>query len=135
MGKLLPMLLLIVAINLSIVIFIGGDPPGSALWNLITNQQDWGDLSLMSLLTDATALAAGTAIVIGTFVGAKSDFLVFAGITGVFLSFGISFAELYNRFNSWEVLGQSHSYIALILTAPLLISYLYVILKWWRNSD
>lgn len=135
MGKLLPMLLLIVAINLSIVIFVGGTPPGSSIWTLITNPQDWSSLSLMTLITDATALVAITGIVIGTFIGQKSDFLVFAGITGVFLSFGMSFAELYNRFNSWEVLGSSNSYIAMILAAPLLISYLYIILKWWRNSD
>lgn len=135
MGKMLPMLLLIVAINLSIVIFVGADPPGSSLWTLIFNPQDWGSLSLISLVVEASTLVALGGIAIGTFVGAKTDFLVFAGITGVFLSFGISFAELYNRFNSWEVLGPSHSYIAIIFIAPLLISYLYVILKFWRNAD
>jgi len=134
MGKLLSMLLLIVAINLSIVIFVGADPPGSSLWTLITNPQDWGSLSLMNLMTDAIALSAVAGIVVGSF-WTKSDFLVYAGITGVFLSFGVSFAELYNSFNQWEVLGESNSYIALILAAPLLISYIYVILKWWRNND
>lgn len=135
MGKMLSMLLLVVAINLSIVIFVGADPPGSALWDLIVNQENWRSLSLLALMTDATVVAAGAAIVIGSFVGAKTDFLVFAGITGVFLSFGVSFAELYSRFNSWEVLGQSHSYIAIIFIAPLLISYIYVVLKFWRNAD
>ncbi len=134
MGKLLPMLLFIVAINLSIVIFVGGSPPGSSLWDLITNPQDWSNLSLMDFLTDAVALASVVGIVVGSF-WTKSDFLVFAGISGVFLSFGMSFAELYNRFNQWEVLGQSNSYIAMIFTAPLLISYFYIILKFWRNSD
>ncbi len=134
MGKLLPMLLFVVAINLSIVIFVGGSPPGSSLWDLITNPQDWNNLSLMDFLTDAVALASVVGIVVGSF-WTKSDFLVFASISGIFLSFGISFAELYNRFNQWEVLGQSNSYIALIFTAPLLISYLYIILKFWRNSD
>ena len=134
MGKLLPMLLLVVAINLAIVIFVGGTPPGSSIWTLITNPQNWGSLSLMTLMTDAIALSAVAGIVVGSF-WTKSDFLVFAGITGVFLSFGISFAELYNRFNQWEVLGSSNSYIAVILAAPLLISYLYFTLKWWRNSD
>ena len=135
MGKLLSMLLLVVAINLSIVIFVGGTPPGSSIWTLITNPQDWSSLTLMTLMTDAVALAAVAGIVIGNFIGQKSDFLVFAGITGVFLSFGMSFAELYNRFNSWEVLGESNSYIAVIFIAPLLISYLYVILKFWRAAD
>lgn len=134
MGKLLPMLLFIVAINLSIVIFVGASPPGSSLWTMITSPQDWGNLSLMDLITDAVALSSVVGIVVGSF-WTKSDFLIFAGITGVFFSFGISFAELYNRFNQWEVLGQSNSYIALILAAPLLVSYLYVILKFWRNSD
>ena len=134
MGKLLSMLLFIVAINLSIVIFVGADPPGSSLWTLITNPQDWSSLSLMGLMTDAIALSAVAGIVVGSF-WTKSDFLIYASITGVFLSFGISFAELYTRFNQWEVLGQSSSYIALILVAPLVISYIYVILKFWRNAD
>jgi hypothetical protein len=135
MGKMLPMLLLIVAINLSIVVFIGADPPGSSLWTLVFNPQDWGSLSLISLVVEASTLAALGGIAIGSFIGAKTDFLVFAGITGVFLSFGISFATLYNEFNAWEVLGPSHSYIATILAAPLVISYLYTILKFWRNAD
>lgn len=134
MGKLLPMLLAIVAINLSIVIFVGGTPPGSSIWTMITNPQDWSNLSLISLMTDATALAAVAGIIIGSF-WTKSDFLIYAGITGVFLSFGISFAELYIRFDQWEVLSTSQSYIALIFAAPLLITYLYVILKFWRNAD
>ena len=134
MGKLLPMLLGVVAINLALVIFVGGTPPGSSIWTLITNPQDWSNLSLMTLMTDATALAAVTGIIIGSF-WTKSDFLVYAGITGVFLSFGISYAELYNRFNQWEVLGSSNSYIAILLAAPLLITYLYTILKFWRNAD
>lgn len=134
MGKLLPMLLFIVAINISLVVFVGISPPGSSIWTLITNPQDWSSLSLMSLMTDAVALSAVAGIVVGSF-WTKSDFLIYAGVTGVFLSFGMSFAELYNRFNQWEVLGQSYSYIATIFIAPLLISYLYVILKFWRNSD
>lgn len=134
MGKLLPMLLLIVSINLAIVIFVGGSPPGSSIWTLISNPQDWGNLSLMQLMTDATALAAVVGIVVGSF-WTKSDFLIFAGITGVFLSFGMSFADLYMRFNQWEVLSSSSSYIAMIFTAPLLITYLYVILKFWRGAD
>lgn len=134
MGKLLPMLLFIVAINLSIVIFVGGNVPGSSLWDLIVNPQNWNNLSLMGLIGDAIALSAVVGIVVGSF-WTKSDFLVFASITGVFLSFGISFAELYTRFNQWEVLGQSNSYIALILAAPLIMTYIYVILKFWRNAD
>jgi len=134
MGKLLPMLLFIVAINLSIVIFVGGSVPGGVLWNLITSPMDWGSLSLIDYLTDAVALVGIAGIVIGSFF-TKSDFLVFGGITSIFLSFGISFAELYTRFNAWEVLGENGSYIALIFTAPLIVSYLYVILKFWRGSD
>lgn len=134
MGKMLPMLLFIVAINLSIVIFVGGSPPGSSLWTLITNPQDWSSLDLMTLMIDAVALTSVVGIVVGSF-WTKSDFLIFAGISGVFLSFGMSIAELYNRLNQWEVMGQSNSYLALIFAAPLMITYLYVTLKFWRGSD
>lgn len=133
MAKLLPMMLFIVAINLSIVVFIGADVPGSSLWDLITNPQNWGNLTLIGLLDDAILLSSVVGIVVGSF-WTKSDFLIFASITGVFLSFGISFAELYTRFNQWEVLGQSNSYIALILAAPLILTYIYTILLFWRGQ-
>lgn len=134
MGKLLPMLLFLVAINLSIVIFVGGSPPGSSLWTMIVNPQDWGSLGMMTFITDSLLLVGAVGIIIGTFTKAP-DFVTFAGISTVFLSFGMSFAELYNRFNQWDVLGSSNSYIAIIFIAPLVMSYLYIILKFWRNTD
>ena len=134
MGKMLPMLLFIISINLTLVVFLGMDPPGSSLWSLITNPQDWGNLSLIKVMFDAVTLSAVAGIVVGSF-WTKSDFLIYATITSVFLSFGISIAELYNIINAWPELGDSASYIALIFIAPLMMTYLYVVLKFWRNAD
>ncbi len=134
MGKLLPMLLALVAINLAIVIFVGGTPPGSSLWTMIVNPQDWGNLGMMTFVTDSLLLIGAVGIIIGTFTKAPA-FITFAGISTVFLSFGMSFAELYNQFNAWDVLSSSHSYFAIIFAAPLVISYLYIILKFWTNTD
>lgn len=134
MGKMLPMLLLVVAIELALVIFIGGDLPGSSLWDLIQDPQNWSNLSLVSLFGDAVGLAALSGITVGTF-WSKSDFLVFASITGVFLSFGISISRLFTQLNSQALFTSSQSYLAMIIVAPMIISYVYVCLKFWRGSD
>jgi len=134
MGKMLPMLLLVVAIELSLVMFIGGDLPGSSLWDLISNPQNWGELSFVDLFSDAVGLAAISGIIVGTF-WTKSDFLVFASITGVFLSFGVSVSKVFTQLNSQTVFTSSQSWLAIIIVAPMIISYLYVCLKFWRGSD
>ena len=134
MGKMLPMLLFVVAIEFALVMFLGATFPGSSLWTLITNPQNWSSLSLMDLMTDAIALSAVVGIVVGSF-WTKSDFLIFAGITGVFLSFGFSISKVFTQFNAYPVFGQGQSYIAMLIVAPLIISYLYFILKFWRAAD
>jgi len=135
MGKLLPMLLLIVAINLSIVIFIGGPFPGSTLWAFVNSPGDWNSLGLIKLMTETLTAVGFAAIAIGTIFGSKSDTLIFATITGVMFSFGISYASLFNRLNAEAIFSSTHSYIALLIVAPLVVSYLYVIIKFWRATD
>lgn len=134
MGKMLPMLLFVVAINLSLVMFIGIDAPLSSLWDLIQGPQNWNDLSLLSLFGDVIGLASVVGIVVGSF-WTKSDFLVFAGISGVLLSFGISISSLFTQFNAYPVFGTGQSYIAILIIAPLVVSYIYFVLKFWRGSD
>ena len=114
--------------------FIGTSFPGSSLWDLITNPQNWSNLSLLDLIGDAAGLAAVVGIVIGSF-WTKSDFLIYATITSVFLSFGISISKLFSVFNSYPVFGIGQSYIAMLIAAPLLVSYIYFVLKFWRNAD
>ncbi len=128
------MLLFIVAINLSLVMFLGVDAPLSSLWDLIQAPQNWGNLSLLSLFGDVIGLASVIGVVVGSF-WTKSDFLVFAGIAGVFLSFGISISSLFTQLNSNPVFGPGQSYIAILVIAPIVVAYIYFVLKWWRNSD
>ena len=135
MGKLLPMLLLVVAIQLSMVIFVGMSIPGGYIWELITVPSNWNNINIMSLLGDTIALTSIVGIALGTLLGEKGDFLVFAGVTGIFLSLGISFAELFTQLNAYEVLSFNASNIAMLITAPILVTFIYVILKFWRNSD
>lgn len=135
MGKLLPMLLLVVAINLSIVVFIGGPFPGSTLWAFVNSPGDWNSLGLIALMTESLTAVGFAAIAIGTIFGSKSDTLIFATITGVMFSFGISYADLFNRLNATDILSSSHSNIALLIVSPLIITYLYVIIRFWRNVD
>ena len=133
MGKLLNMLLVVLAINLALVLFLNITPPGSALYQLIINPQEWGSLSLINYLQDAIALVGVIGIVIGTFF-TKSDFLVFAGISSIFFSFGFGLVEFYQRLVALPFFNEN-TYLAVIIVSPLLLTYLYVILKFWRGTD
>ncbi len=133
MGKLLGMLLLILALNLCLVLFLGVDPPGSALYILATNPQNWGSLSLIDYLQDTLTLAGIVGIVVGS-LWTKSDFLVFAGISTIFLSFGMGIVEFYQRLVALPQFGPN-TYLAILMVSPLILTYLYVILKFWRGND
>jgi len=132
MGKLLAMLLFVFAINLSMVMFLGTTAPGSSFWTLITQPEQWSSLSLLSLITDSIALV-GVGIVIGSF-WTKSDILLFAGISTVFLSFGVALAELYTVLQAYPQFA-SNTYLTTIIISPILIAYIYTLLLFWRGRD
>lgn len=132
MGKLINMVLLIVAINFAMFLWISPDVvPGGVLWTLITNPENWSSLSLISYIVDALALVGGLIMIFGSITG--NDTLMFAGVSGVFLSFGVSLVKLYSELNG--ITNFQGTPIPMLITAPMLVIYLYVVLKFWRGSD
>jgi len=141
MGKLLNSLLLLVAIDICLVIFMGIAPPGSALWTLITNPTEWSSLTLLDYIETTLVVLGASAVVVGT-VWTKDDWIIFAGITSVFLSFGAGYYEFYQRligsplaFFSAPLTSGSSLTITAILIAPLILIYLYTALSFWRGRD
>jgi len=141
MGKLVNALIFIFVINLVMILFLGVSVPGSSLWSLVTNPENWSSLSLINFVTDAFLLIGIAGIVVGTLLSKDSDFYVFAGITAIFLSFGASLFEFYQQLNSQSLFSQNLTTsvkpltLAMIIIAPMIIMYLYLALKFWRGND
>lgn len=133
MGKMINLLLVILAINFVMVIFLDISPPGSSLWLLITNPEQWAGLDLIDYLKDTFVLIGAAAVIVGT-LWFKSDFVVFAGITSIFFSFGMSLVELYQYLNSVPYFDES-TYIAKLFIGCIFMIYLYTVLSFWRGKD
>jgi len=72
-------------------------------------------------LTQRAATTLGT-----TF---RADFILFAGIVGVFLSFG------YDMITVYQVLAEQNRIIATLIMSPLFLIYIVSVLEWWRGTS
>lgn len=133
MAKLMNMLLLVFAIQVALVLFVGYELPGSTLWNLLTTGSGG---TLQDYLKDVIAIAGLGAIVIGSLF-VKSDFLVFGGITTVFYSFGASLFSLWRYIDGKSLFGghEGNPWVAMLFVSPMILMYLYTVLSFWRGRD
>lgn len=132
MGKLLPLLLTIAAIEISLSLFLGISTPGTSILNLVTNLELWSETSLIIKITTLTAGAALAGIIVGT-VWFKNDFLIYGSLAGLFLTYGAMFFELKTKIDANPYF--SGTPVTLFIMTPLVLTYLYVVLKFWRGWD
>lgn len=141
-SEMVPLVLLIVAIEICMWVFLGTDTPSSMILNLVTGGSLLGSQTFLEWIVSNLELAFGTAlagIAIGTLlVSGKSDFVFFAGIAALFLSYIPVFGHLYENISStfdhfFTLAGGN--FFAAIIVAPLIILYVFVILKLWRGTD
>lgn len=132
MGKLLNSLLLLGAMELAMTLFLGVSTPATSLLTLIFNLSLWNSSSLITKIMGLTTAASLGVITIGSLLY-KSDFFIFGGLAAIFLSYGMVFMQFYNYLNS--IPQVQNTPVAILITAPLVISYLYVVLKFWRGWD
>lgn len=139
MGKLINIMLFIVAIEFALVMFLGATPIGGTLWFLVTAQGfDWDASSLVALLGDTMLLLAASGAIIGAALGFKYDFLIFAGIAGTFLSFGACIFDLYATISTNFPNVGSELYpinASLLIIGPLALIFYYGVMKFWRGND
>lgn len=133
MGKLVNSLLLIVAMEMAMVLFLGISSPTTSLYSMFSNPEIFLESSLLAKISATLTLVAAVGIVIGAVV-TQYDFLVFGGLSLILLSYGATFFEFYQKINSIEGFG-AETYISLIIIVPIVIIYGYTILKFWRGSD
>jgi len=137
MGKLYPALMLIVAIEVAMKLFLGVTTPVTSLLDLILNPYNWSLTSFVISASNTIGLAGIAGIVIGSF-WSKGDFLVFAGIAALFFSYGKVFGAfgttIANVINSQSSMGAGNI-VAFFIMAPIIVLYIYTIFKFWRGDD
>jgi len=122
------LLLAVFGIHFTLIICGIADIPGTALYQFLINPIAW-DASgfLSSLISDITLLVGGGLIVAGTVI-TRSDIFLFAGITTLFISFGLPLAELFTI-----VAEQSNTILATLLVSPIILIYVVTCIAFWRG--
>ena len=134
MGKLLYLILFVIAIQVSEVMIMNNTAsPVTGLYTLFTDPSSFQNLSLFNMTTTAL-LAVGAGLIIGSFVF-KTDTILFTGIATTFLSFGLGLIPLWNDINSSGFFGDATGLFASFIVGPILVCYFMVILEFWRGRD
>ena len=144
MGKMLTALLIVFLIEASISIFMVGEPaPGeeteekTSFFEWLFNPQDWGVSDILGEIDSTIFLIGGAvAITVGT-LWMKSEFLVYAGVASVFLSFGATLYRLWQEtakisFFGGEAVGQI---MATTLLGCVFIYFLISVMDYARGKD
>jgi len=122
------LLLVVLAIHLSLMFLGIAEIPGTAMFEFLTNPIDWDTTDFLAVISDLfLTLGVAATIIAGTVI-TRSDIFLFAGIAGIFLSFGLPLAELFSI-----VSAQSNSYLAAILISPIILIYVVACVAWWRG--
>ena len=122
------LLLVAFAIHLSLMICGVATIPGASMYNFLTNPVSWESTDFLGIFSDLfLSIGVAATIIAGTVV-TRSDIFLFAGIAGIFLSFGMALAEL------WSIVSaQSNGTLATILVSPIILIYLLGCVAWWRG--
>jgi len=137
MGKLYPALMLIVAIEIAMKLWLGVTTPVTSILSLILLPYNWSLTSFVISAANVIGLAGLAGVVIGSF-WSKGDFLVFAGVAALFFSYGKVFGQLFTTISTVVDKGSFYhagTLIATLIIAPIIVLYIYTVFKFWRGDD
>ena len=136
-GMLKYVLILIVVIELSMVLFEVSEVPGTSLYNLVKAPIDWSSNNFLgSDIINGVLLTIGTgaAIVAGLYL-VKNEWIVYAALGGVIITFGATLYQLFQFFENQGVFGDFGTYIAMMGLMGLVIVYITTVLDFTRGKD
>lgn len=99
----------------------------SEILNIVFNPESIEVSRLILTITGFVTAAIGISIAAIKLGQIQTDFIVFAPMVAVFLSF------LWDFISIITVISSFNPYIAVILFSPLIVVYLITILEWWRG--
>ena len=111
--------------------FFGLVPSGSTsvFYNLLFNSGDITQSSIFSLLLSSLSIVGvGIAIVFG-YVTKNYELMAFAPIALALLNLVPDWISIFN------IVAQASRVLAIMLIAPLMIAYVFVIMDYWRGRD
>ena len=126
--NMIKLLLIVLAIHLSLMFLGIADIPGTAMYDFITNPMRWTESDFLAVFSDLFLTVGVAAVVIAGTAVTRSDIFLFAGVAGIFLSFGLPLAELFTI-----VLVESNAILATLLVSPLIVIYVVTVVQFWRG--
>lgn len=144
MGRMTNLILLMIAIQVCLFLFAGTDPLSTAIWQAATNPFSWATLSFFgSIVFIASGLGFFGAWV-GTLVGIKTDFMVFAVLITGLISLGYPIVGLAGVLQAHSagvfcpgIADPLSCPMAIVITAittgALTIYYMLTVVAWWRG--
>ena len=134
MGRLANALLLVVALEMSMIIFTGIQSNDTSLMLFLLQPQLW----VMNLLPDwlfGTIIGlGGAAIIIGSFFS-RSDWVWRMTLAAVFVTFGFTVAHFNTFIRSQAFLGSSNEWVAAFATIPLMLYFVVTIIDFINAKD
>lgn len=131
MGKLTYALFVLFAIQFAVIVYLGGSFPGMTVFGALTGAEQWSNLGWVDYI-GATLISIGAiGIAVGLYI-VRSDFIVYASIAAVLLSFGQAYYELYQIINSY---GYIPAQILWFFFVPLLLPWFIIIIEFARGKD
>jgi hypothetical protein len=134
MGKMQNALLITLALEISMMIFYNGLTNTSFL-SFLLNPTSWSSSGFIDMLQNKLFLAVGTVAILAGLYFIRNDFIFYATIAASLLTFGAVYYQLYQWIYSQSIFGVHAPTIALIVTAPLLIYYIFATLDFARGRD
>jgi len=131
MGKIIPALFMLFALQLGSALFLGVDFPGSSLYQAITGVYNWEQEGFINFIVNNLAIIGGFVVVVGL-TAWRSDFAFYAGISAVFVGFAQGYAEMYQIISAYNVIPDI---LVLTLFSPFILSWFIIVLDWIRGRD
>ena len=134
MGKLTNAMLLIIAVQIGLMFYLGIGFSGSSLYNFIMGPEGWARMDLIDWVTVLLTSTAGVLVVIGL-LWYRTEFPFYLAIAGVLFTFAQVYWEAYQRVLAILIpWGIPQEIIALIFV-PMLLPWIIIILDYARRSD
>jgi len=135
MSKITYALLTVFVVEFCLFYFAGQNTSSTSLFALLSNPSDITSNALYVLIFIAIGVFAASVIVPGGIVQFNTYF-AYAGVAAAAVTFIVTLAHLYTYINT-ELAGYSvimAQFIAIIITAPLIMFYLIAMIEWVRSN-
>ena len=135
MGKVGYALIMVFAIEFALILFAKSAIPGTSLYNLVLNPQEWDSLTLINQVLNDVLLIAGVGAIVAGLYFVRNEWIVYAGISSVFLSFGLVIVQFWQIYSAYGLFGDSDKIVLTMLIGGLIIMFIVTVLDFSRGTD